>query len=51
MLVHAVHGACEYAAHWRAGNKPELAMPTLSTWMIEFIDPGIRALLEQSASS
>ncbi|ASF08438.1 hypothetical protein NBRGN_098_01270 [Nocardia brasiliensis NBRC 14402] len=51
VLVHAVHGACEYAAHWRVGNKPELAMSTLSTWMLEFIDPGIRALLEQSIPS
>ncbi|MFI6214995.1 TetR/AcrR family transcriptional regulator [Nocardia brasiliensis] len=35
VLVHAVHGTCEYAAHWRTGNKPGLAMSTLSAWMIE----------------
>ncbi|MCU1647403.1 MAG: transcriptional regulator, TetR family [Nocardia sp.] len=47
-LVHAVHGACEYAAHWRTIHAPELAMPTLAGWMTAFIEPGIQALVEES---
>lgn len=47
-LVHAVHGACEYSLYWRSINKPELAMSTLATWMTTFIEPGIKALIEES---
>lgn len=50
-LVRGIRATCEQIAHWRATEAPETTPETAAQWTIDLIEPGIRALLAESATA